>query len=242
MKKLMLGMVAAAAMVACADVESSNIVGYGQSDLRFGYSLVTPQFVTVGSTGVALDSLQALGTTANPASDSVSVSVVDEYGTPTATYLWNDWAAATPCWVDEGYAPVDGVTVPAGQAFWTNGSSSEQGIQSAGEVGLNDVSINLRFGYMLTGNPFPVSIALQDIVAGSTDADASASDNVSISKVDEYGTPVATYLWNDWAAAEPCWVDEGYAPVDGVTIAPGEGLWTNGSSEGQFIRFPAPEL
>ena len=234
MKKLVFGLAAAVAVDAFA-IESANIVGYGQNGLRSGYSLVTAQFSGVGGTSLSLDGLVAVG---DDTSDNVALSTVDEFGAPIATYTWNDWAAATPCWVNDSYEPIEAVTVSAGQAFWTGGSSDSQAIQSAGEVGLADVVVNLRSGYTLIGNPFPVSIALQDIVAGGDDA----ADNVSLSTIDEFGAPTATYTWNDWAAAEPCWVDDSYEPVTGVTFAPGEGLWTGASSDSQYVRFPAPEL
>lgn len=171
-------------------------------------------------------------------SDNVVLSTVDEYGTAVTSYTWNDWASDAPCWVDDEFAPIEGVALVAGQAFWTSGSASDQGVQSAGEVGLKDVIVNLRFGYTLTGNPFPVAISLQDIVAEGEDT----SDNVVLAKIDEYGTATESYAWCDWAADEPCWVDDSFAMVEGVTIAPGEGLWTSGSSDAQSVRFPAPEL
>lgn len=236
MKKVMFGLAAAAAISAFATgIESANTVGYGQNALRLGYSLVTAQFAGVGGASLSLDGLTAVG---DDTSDNVSLSTVDEYGTAVDTYTWNNWAAADPCWVDDSYEPVEGVTVTPGMAFWVGGSSSSQSVQSAGEVGLSDVVVNLRLGYTLVGNPFPVSIALQDIVAGGDDA----ADNVSLSTIDEYGTAIDTYTWNDWAAAEPCWVDDSYEPVTGVTFAPGEGLWTGASSDSQYVRLPAPEL
>ena len=235
MKKLMLGMVAAAAMVACADVESSNIVGYGNNSLCLGYSLITPQFVTVGGSNIALESLVAVGP---EVSDNVTMSTIDEYGTPVTTYSWNDWMNEVPGWVDDEYAPYEGVKLAPGMGLWTSGSDATQQIQSAGEVGMSDVVVNLRLGYTLVGNPFPVAVDLQDIVAAGDEA----SDNVTMSTVDEYGTPVTTYSWNDWMCDTPCWVDEDYAPYEGVKIAPGQSLWTSGSSDTQSIRIPAPEL
>ena len=103
---------------------------------------------------------------------------------------------------------------------------------------MSDVIVNLREGYTLVGNPFPVSIALQDIVAGGDEA----SDNVTLATIDEYGTAIDTYAWNDWVGENPCWVNDSFEPVEGVTFAPGVGLWTSGSNDSQFVRLPAPEL
>ena len=236
MKKIMFVAAVAAALAASADgLQSSNTVGYGQNGIRSGYSLVTAQFSGIGGTSAPLDALSAIG---DEASDNVALSTVDEFGTAIDTYTWNDWAAATPCWVNDSYEPVTGVTVTPGMAFWVGGSSNSQGVQSAGEVGVEDVVVSLRSGYTLVGNPFPVSIALQDVVAGGDEA----ADNVALSTIDEFGTAIDTYTWNDWAAAEPCWVNDSYEPVEGVTFAPGEGLWAGGSNNSQYVRFPAPEL
>ena len=236
MKKIMFVAAVAAGLGVFADgIESANTVGYGQNSLREGYTLVAAQFTGFGGTQLPLTGLTAVG---EDTSDNVTLSTVDEYGTAVDTYAWNDWAAATPCWVNDSFEPVEGVTVTPGLAFWTSGSADGQKIMSAGEVGLSDVVVNLREGYTLVGNPFPVSIALQDIVAGGDEA----SDNVTLATIDEYGTAVDTYAWNDWVAATPCWVNDSFEPVEGITFAPGVGLWTSGSNSSQFVRLPAPEL
>ena len=234
MKKLVFGLAAAVAVGAFA-IESANIVGYGQNSLRFGYCLMTPQFVGVGGNQIALDALTASGT---DASDNVVLSTVDEYGTAVDSYSWNDWALSSACWINDSYEKIEGVTVVPGMAFWTSGSDASQVIQSAGEVGTSDVVVNLRFGYTLVGNPFPVDVALQDIVAGGDEA----SDNVTMSTIDEYGTAIDTYSWNDWALDSACWINDSYEKIEGVSIAPGVGLWTSGSNSSQYIRIPAPEL
>ena len=238
MKKIMFVAAVAAAFAASADgLQSSNTVGYGQNGLRFGYSLVAAQFSGIGGVNLSLDSLSAGGT---DASDNVTLATVDEYGTPIDVYAWNDWLDAdNPCWVDGSFTPITGVTVTPGMAFWTSGSASDQIVRSAGEVGTQDVVVSLRFGYTLVGNPFPVDVALQDIIAGGDEA----SDNVTLATIDEYGTPIDVYAWNDWLDADnPCWVDGSFTPVENVSFAPGVGLWTSGSNNSQFIRFPAPEL
>ena len=82
------------------------------------------------------------------------------------------------------------------------------------------------------------SIALQSIIPLGDDV----SDNVQIQTLDAFGYTVDSYDWNDWANDEACWVDGDWAKVEGVTFAPGQGLWVIGSSDKQSILFPAPEL
>ena len=211
-------------------------VGYAQSGLKFGATMTTPQFINVGS-GAVLD-LQSIVATGDDASDNVQIQTLDAYGYTVDTYDWNDWAADEPCWVDGDWNPVEGVTIAAGQGLWVIGSASTQGFQTSGKVGSSDVIATLRFGGTGIGNPFPVAIDIQDVLAEGEDT----SDNVQIQTLDAYGYTVDTYDWNDWAADEPCWVDGDWNPVENVSIQPGQGLWIIGSSSAQSIRFPAPEL
>ena len=97
---------------------------------------------------------------------------------------------------------------------------------------------NWRGAFTATGNPFPVAVNLQDIVALGDDT----SDNVFIQTLDPAGYTLDTYSWNDWATDTPCWVDDNYEKVDGIIFNPGQGLWIQGSSTAQYITFPAPEL
>ena len=80
----MFGLAAAIAMVAAADIESSNIVGYGQSALKSGGTAVVAQFVPcVG--GTDLD-LQALIGTGDEASDHIEIQTLDSYGRTVDSY------------------------------------------------------------------------------------------------------------------------------------------------------------
>ena len=69
MKKIMFGLAAAIAMVAAADIESSNTVGYTSKAVEAGkFYLVGVQFNEVGATGgaVALDKLITLSPSIAP--------------------------------------------------------------------------------------------------------------------------------------------------------------------------------
>lgn len=237
MKKLMF--VAAAALCAsvfAAAIESSNIVGYATGSLQKNGTMVSAQFLNIGSTG-NID-LQSLIPTGPDTSDNVQIQTLDAYGYTKDSYDWNDWANDNACWVDADYAPIEGVTFAPGQALWVMGSAATQGIQSSGQVGTKDVVVTLQKNGTLAGNPFPIAIDLQDIVASGKDA----SDNVQIQTLDAYGYTKDSYDWNDWANDNACWVDADYAPIVNVTVAPGQGLWVMGSNGEQSIRFPAPEL
>ena len=75
-------------------------------------------------------------------------------------------------------------------------------------------------------------IPLQSIIATGDDA----SGNVQIQTLDAAGYTVDTYDWNDWANDTACWVDSDWNPIEGITIAPGQGLWVMGSASTQGVQ------
>ena len=197
--------------------------------------MTAPQFLNIGSDEMPLQSIIPTG---DDTSDNVFIQTLTAGGMTLASYSWNDWACDEPCWVNDDYEKVGGVSFAPGQGLWIQGSSATQGIQSSGQVGTEDVSVTLKYGFTAAGNPFPVAINLQDIIAEGSDT----SDNVFIQTLTPGGLTIAAYSWNDWACDEPCWVNDDYEKVEGVIFAPGQGLWIQGLSEEQSVRFPAPEL
>lgn len=228
--------------VVTADIVSSDIVGYAQSGLQNGGTLVTPQFIQVGTNSAI--PLQSIRPTGDDSSDNVSVQTLDAYGRTATSYMWINWAGVDSdqeAWVDDEYAIVEGIAIAPGDGLFVLGSSSNQGIQTAGKVGIDDVVVTLRNGATCTGNPFPVELDLQDIVAEGTDT----SDNVSVQTLDAYGRTASSYMWINWAGIDgnqEAWVDDEYTIVENVKVAPGAGLFVLGSSSEQSIRFPAPDL
>ena len=206
--------------------------------------MVSPQFLNIGtSTATPLQSIRPVG---DSLSDNVVVQTLTPYGYTATAYMWIDYAGESgnqEAWVDpDTYEIVEGVTFEPGQGLWVQGSESGQSLQTAGKVGASDVTVTLREGATGTGNPFPVSVALQDILPSGTDL----SDNVVIQTLTPYGYTAAAYMWIDYAGEsgnQQAWVDpDTYEIVSDVTFAPGQGLWVQGSSSAQSITFPAPEL
>ena len=212
------------------------MVGYAQSGLQSGATMLTSQFVPVnGASTIALDGLTPVG---DDVSDNVYVQTLNPFGYTIATYTWNDWMFDEACWVDDNMDKAAGVEFGIGQGLWTGGASTTQGLQTAGKVGTEDVSIQLQSGATAVGNPFPTSVALEDIVPEGDDV----SDNVYIQTLNPFGYTIATYTWNDWMFDAPCWVDDNMDEAKGIVFGAGQGLWVGGSSSTQFIRFPAPTL
>lgn len=197
--------------------------------------MVAPQFLPVTGGNITLESIAPTG---DDVADNVAIQTLDAFGRTVDTYSWNDWVAETACWVNDDFEEVTGVTFPAGQGLWVFGSASAQGLQTAGKVGKEDVSVQLQNGATGTGNPFPVAIDLNDIIPTGDDV----ADNVAIQTLDAFGRTVDTYSWNDWVAETPCWVNDDFEPLEDVSFVAGQGLWVFGSSEAQYLRFPAPEF
>ena len=198
--------------------------------------MTAAQFVNVGdATEMDIQQLAAVG---DDAADNVVIQTLDFAGRTVDSYIWNDWVDTTPCWVNDSFEKVEGITIAPGAAVWVQGTTTSQGLQSAGKVGTSDVVVTLKNGGTLAGNPFPIAIDIQEVVAQGTDA----PDNVVIQTLDYAGRTVDSYIWNDWVDTTPCWVNDSFEKVEGVTIASGEGLWVQGTTTDQTIRFPAPEL
>ena len=244
MKKIMFAAAALAAGVAMADagLVSSDIVGYAQSNLRQGGTLATPQFVNVsGSEGMPITSLVPVG---DNTYNNVAIQTLDAYGYTVDSYSWTDaggenWDQVG--WVDDSNTIVTNITFAPGQALWVQGSSLSQGLQTAGKVGTSDVSVQLRQGGTLAGNPFPVNITIGDLVPTGDNT----YNNVAVQTLDAYGYTVDSYSWTD-AGGETWdqvgWVDDANTIVTDVVISAGQGLWIQGSSTSQYLCFPAPNV
>ena len=65
------------------------------------------------------------------------------------------------------------------------------------------------------------------------------SDSVVIQTLDAAGYTIASYSWVNWAGDnydQEAWIEDGFAIVEGVSFAPGQGLWVQGADESQGIQ------
>ena len=140
----------------------------------------------------------------------------------------------TPAWIDDQgiatrkFAP--------GEALWVQGAVGYT-LQTAGEVGVKDVIVNLVNGNVAVGNPFPVAVNIQDIVASGDDVEGT----VSLQTLTSAGKADEIFTWDTWMYVEdtPAWIDD--VGISTRDFAPGEGLWVQGAV-GYTLRIPAPEF
>ena len=236
-------MFAAAALTvgfAMADgVVSSDIVGYAQSGLRYGATMVTPQFMPISGETIALDDIVPTGDNLDT-DGGVYIQTLSAGGLTVDSYQWIDWDGEPTGWCNGDYEVVKGVTFSIGQGLWVGGTSSSEALQTAGKVGTSDISVQLRYGATATGNPYPVAINLQDIVPTGDNVDTDGG--VYIQTLSAGGLTVDSYQWIDWDGEPTGWCNGDYEIVENVTFPAGQGLWVGGTKNTEYLTFPAPEL
>lgn len=192
------------------------------------------QFISCNGSGeIALATLKPIASTmsSEDLAGNVEIQTLDNAGRTVDSYVWNG----------EGWEGDEGATFIAGAGLWVFnyvGDSDTVSIQSAGMVNTSDVSVALddNGGAVAVANPFPISVALADIVptCDTISADELAG-SIEIQTLDNAGRTVDSYVWNG----------EGWEGDDNTSFAPGAGLWVFnliGDSGAVNLRFPAPEL
>ena len=204
--------------------------------------MATAQFINVtGSSGMPITSFSPVG---DDTYNHVEIQTLDNAGYTVDSYVWTNEGGEDydkTGWVDSDNNIVTNVTFSPGQGLWVFGSSASQGLQTAGKVGTLDIAVSLRSGATPTGNPFPVSVNIADILPQGDDT----YNHVEIQTLDNAGYTVDSYVWTNEGGEDydqTGWVDSDNNIVTTVSFAPGQGLWVYGSSSSQSLLFPAPEL
>ena len=200
--------------------------------------MITPQFVPVDGTGkIALADLTLTGD-AIDTDGGITIQTLDGNGLTVDSYMYLDWGTPKG-WCDDTYSVVEGVTFDVGQGLFTTGTGTGAAIQYAGKVGTADVVVQLRAGATASGNPFPTTISLQDILPEGENIDTDGG--ITIQTLDANGLTVDSYMYLDWGSPKG-WCDDSYSVVENITFGPGQGLFITGTKATEYLRFPAPEL
>ncbi len=170
---------------------------------------------------------------------------MDSLGFPTAVYQYigGEWFKAKNVG-EETQESDDSLIIPfkAGDGLFVQGASTTESIQSSGKVVYEDVQIQLRDGFSMIGNPFPLPIKLLDILVKGDNVNQFGK--IQIQELDSLGFPTAVYQYigGEWFKAKDIGEDASKeVDLSSVEFQPGQGLWIQGSSdEGQYLYIPCP--
>ena len=212
------------------------LVGYAQNTLddNGGAVMTGAQFLNCNDSGnIALSSIKpaAAAMSAEDLAGSVEIQTLDNAGLTVDSYVWNG----------AGWEGDDETTFAPGTGLWVFnqvGDADIVSLQTAGKVGTADIVVTLddNGGAVGIANPFPVKVALADLIpecASMTAADLAGC--VEIQTLDNAGLTVDSYVWNG----------EGWEGDDNTEFAAGAGLWVFnqiGDAAEVTLRIPAPEL
>ncbi len=161
----------------------------------------------------------------------VEIQTLDNAGYTLDSYIWNG----------EGWEGDEGTTFAPGTGLWVFnqiGDADVIGFQTSGKVGKSDVAVLLddNGGAVGVANPFPVKVALADILPEcETMTAGDLAGCIEIQTLDNAGYTVDSYIWNG----------EGWEGDDNTEFEAGAGLWVFnqiGDSAEVTLRIPAPEF
>lgn len=237
MKKLMFGLVAAAACTAMAEITSANVVGYQQYDLVQGYNFYSPVFEAVSGT-MNLQDLQLI----NAAGDGTeNIVLIDNDGMTQGQYSWfsdEQTGEGKDGWFDmDAWAFYD-VDIENGQGFYIYTKKMGVKIQSSGAVKLEPYSKTLKMGYNIVGNCSPVAINIQDVKL----VDAKGDGTESIISIDSEGMTQGQFSWfsdEQTGEGKDGWFDMDAWDFYDFEIAAGEGLYVYAKKDGVKLTIPS---
>ena len=224
-----------------ASIESANVVGYKADALREGFIMVAPTFVDVTDAKKGQD-LTALVAGGDYGSGDISVQTLTELGETAEMYEFVKDCKGRWFWrnADTGDEIAAGdVNFEYGTGLWVSGVDDTQ-LTIAGQVSTADVVINLREGFVASGNMTPVAIDLTALVPGGD----YASGDISVQTLTELGETAVMYEFVKDRKGRWFWrdADTGDEIAEGdVVFDAGVGLWISGV-DGATLPVPGVTL
>lgn len=240
MKKAMFGLACAAAMVACADITSSNIVGYNNKDACANFSLAIPMFKDCGLTSVNVQNLIPQGE--NVSGDgSVSMQTFTDLAETDTMYLWlteADMGVDVDGWYLDDYTTLAEKALVPGEGFMFYAGNGACQLNFAGEVDLEEKVVACCANFSLLGNFRPLDVDIQTIVPQGENV--SGDGSVSMQTFTDLAETDTMYLWlteADMGVEADGWYLDDYTTLAEKSFAPGEGFMFyagNGACELKF--------
>lgn len=235
-----------AAASAMAAVTSENVVGYMNKDARGGLNWYAPMFAGIGTDMIDInDIVLDDGGQGIIGWGTEALQFVNEIGVASSMYIYNDpsmdpnGTATTYYWGDAEYNPVN-ITFAKGEGVGLdNAGGNTFSIRNAGEVAKSSFSFAAHAGLNWTGNPFPASIPIANIILDDGGLQIIGWGTEAVQIVNEIGVADAMYIYND-ASMDPnasatgyYWGDAEYNPVE-VTLNAGDGIGIDNAGGNEF--------
>ena len=252
MKKVMFGLACAAAMAVVADIESANVVGYLNADVRQNLSVQLPTFEGVGSEGIDIQKIIPVPAEGEDLeSGDYTIQIFNDVGRVTTQYMYVLGEDIDGLDLDDGYA--DGwyeedwetfveKTLDVGEAFKVYAGKAGGTFQYAGEVHGEAISVPVRQNLSAQGNIRPAAVDIQSIIPVVAEGDDLESGDFTMQIISDTGRVTTQYMYVlgediDDGYADG-WYEEDWETIAEKTFAPGEGFLMYAAKEGT-LDFPA---
>jgi len=244
-------MIAASAAL-CATVglciESANVVGYQNKDVRQYSSQQVCTFDQIGVTGGALDiqNLIPKDSEGNYIGDgAVTIQFYSNRGVIQGGYSYygeNEYDDNCPSgWYDEGEDELATYSFASGEGFAV--STTETGVvfPYSGEVNMAETDVPFRQYSSPQGNIRPTSVDIQDIIPVDDEGAYIGDGAVTIQFYSNRGAILGGYAYygeDEYDDGTPAgWYDEGEDELAVYSFAAGEGFKIYATQAG-YLRFP----
>jgi len=228
-------------------IESSNVVGYQNKDVRKNLSQQVCTFDQIGVTGGALDIQKLIpvdGEGDYAGDGAVHIQFISALGVLQSAYgyygddEYDDGMKAG--WVDEDNDELADYSFDSAEAFLVY-SSTACNFQYSGEVNMAETDVPFRKNLSVQANIRPSSVDLQSIIPVNGEGEYIGDGAVHIQLLSPLGAMQTQYgyygddEYDDGMKAG--WVDEDNDELADLTLTAGQGFMVYASQAG-YLRFP----
>ena len=208
-----------------------------------GATLLTPTFITVGSTTGKPTFGNFIPMTSDGVASAYSIEIQGLNSDGSTDWDFN-YAWDGQKWIDyNSMEDASSVEIAQGKGLWTyNNTGAKVTFQCSGQVGVADVALTLNdSGATAIGNCFPVNTAWGDVSLVAAEGNTITPYSIEVQGLNNDGTTNWDYNYA-WDGEK--WIDYGtMADATNCTIPAGMGLWIyNNTGAGVTIQIAAPDI
>ena len=229
-----------------ADVESANIVGYLNANVRKNLSVQLATFDCVGAEGIDIQNIKPVAAEGEAIeSGDYTIQIFNSVGRVTTSYAYvlgediDDGYADG--WYEEDWETVVKKTFAPGEAFKVVAAKEGGSFQYAGEVNGEETLVPVRRNLSAQGNLRPTAVNIQSIIPVAAEGEALESGDYSIQIIGDTGRVLTSYAYVlgediDDGYADG-WYEEDWETIVEKTFAAGEGFQVVAAKDGGFLKF-----